>query len=215
LQIKGYKPFSSMNNLHQSWQRSWAGLQAQPAAGLFERLVACYREPHRQYHTLQHLQECLNQLQPAVELAQHPAEVELALWFHDAVYALQRQDNEQQSALWAQREILASGGSPEVADRVFALVMATRHAALPESVDERLLVDIDLSILGAPPQRFDEYERQVRDEYSWVPAWMFRRKRRAVLQEFLTRSPLFSTEHFRNQLEAQARENLRRSMAQL
>lgn len=204
-----------MHDLLPSWQRSWAGLQVLPAAGLFERLIACYNEPHRKYHTLQHLQECLNQLQPAVELAQHPAEVELALWFHDAVYALQRQDNEQQSALWAQREILASGGSPEAADRVFSLVMATRHAALPESADARLLVDIDLSILGAAPVRFDEYERQVRDEYSWVPAWMFRRKRRAVLQEFLKRSPLFSTEHFRNQLEAQARENLRRSMAQL
>lgn len=183
--------------------------------GLLERLLACYSEPHRKYHTLQHLEECLNQLQPAVELAQHPAEVELALWFHDAVYALQRQDNEQQSALWAQREILAGGGSPEVADRVFALVMATRHAVLPESADERLLVDIDLSILGAPPVRFDEYERQIRAEYSWVPAWMFRRKRRAVLQEFLKRSPLFSTDHFRSQLEAQAGDNLRRSMAQL
>ena len=204
-----------MNDLQPSWQRSWAGLQAQSAAGLFERLIACYSEPHRKYHTLQHLQECLNHLQPVVELAQHPAEIELALWFHDAVYALQRQDNEQQSALWAQREILAGGGSPEAAGRVFALVMATRHAALPESADARLLVDIDLSILGAAPVRFDEYERQVRDEYSWVPAWMFRRKRRAVLQEFQRRSPLFSTEHFRTRLEAQARENLQRSMAQL
>ena len=43
--------------------------------------------------------------------------------------------------------------------------MVTRHDAVPRSADEKALVDVDLWILGAPQERFDEYEAQVRQEY--------------------------------------------------
>jgi len=205
----------STPRLRQSWQRAWAALGATPEAGLFERLVACYNEPHRSYHTLQHLAECIERLAVSLETAEQPGEVEVALWFHDAIYAVRRHDNEQQSANWAKAACLAGGASSEAAGRVFDLVMATRHSALPETPDERLLVDVDLSILGAAPARFDEYERQVEEEYAWVPRWLFRRKRRAVLREFLDRSTIFTTERVREHLEARARENLQRSLARL
>ncbi|ATE61478.1 HD domain-containing protein [Thauera sinica] len=204
-----------MQFLQQSWQRAWVALGAQPDRALFEQVVDCYKESHRKYHTLQHLRECLEKLQPVLELAEHPGEVELALWFHDAVYELRREDNELQSALWAKRELAASGVPLEAGERVQALVLATRHSALPVSQDERLLVDIDLSILGAEPERFAEYERQVREEYGWVPRWLFRRKRLAVLREFIGRISIFSTEHFHDQLEDQARENLEHSITRL
>ena len=96
-----------------------------------------------------------------------------------------------------------------------ALIMATCHAALPDSDDARLLVDIDLSILGADPERFDEYEVQVRQEYSWVPGVLFRRKRREILQGFLARPRLYETDWFEQRLEAQARSNLQRSVRRL
>lgn len=86
--------------------------------------------------------------------------------------------------------------------------MATQHAALPQTPDQGVLVDVDLSILAASPMRFAEYEAQVRDEYAWVPGWLFRRKRRAVLKDFLAREKIYSTEHFRTRLEATARRNL-------
>jgi predicted metal-dependent HD superfamily phosphohydrolase len=70
---------------------------------------------------------------------------------------------------------------------VHALVMATGHDAVPQGRDQEVLVDIDLSILGATPARFDEYEQQVRAEYAWVPEFLFRRKRRAILGQFLAR----------------------------
>ncbi|HEY9618567.1 MAG TPA: hypothetical protein V6C64_17115 [Microcoleaceae cyanobacterium] len=201
--------------LQHSWQRAWAALDAQPDVGLFERLITCYSDPHRHYHTLQHLNECIALLELGLAIAEHPGEVEVALWFHDAVYEVQRQDNELQSAIWAKQAVLAGGASPIAADRIDALVLATRHTTLPGTADERLLIDIDLAILGASPERFEEYDRQIRAEYAWVPDALFRSKRCAVLRDFLGRTSIFSTEAFQTRFEAQARANLQRSIAQL
>jgi predicted metal-dependent HD superfamily phosphohydrolase len=196
------------------WNASWPGL-AQAPAGLYEALAAAYAEPHRHYHTAQHLDECFAHFDAIGSLAAHPPEVALALWFHDAIYDPKRQDNEEKSADWARRALLAAGGAPEAAARVHALVMATRHAAVPRGRDEEVLVDIDLSILGAAPERFDEYERQVRAEYAWVPEFLFRRKRRQILEELLARASIFSTVPMREHLEARARANLGRSLERL
>ena len=64
-----------------------------------------------------------------------------------------------------------------------------------------MLVDIDLSILGAESMRFDEYENQVRAEYSWVPAFLFRSTRKKILQGFLARPSIYATAHFQQRLE--------------
>lgn len=204
-----------MDTLRHSWQRACRASGVKTDDDLFARLVAAYQQPQRQYHTLVHLRECLARLEPVLELAPHPGEVELALWFHDAVYEVRGQDNELQSAQWARRSVLQAGASAATADRIHALVMVTRHDALPVGADEQLLVDVDLSILGALPERFDEYERLVQAEYAWVPGWMFRGKRRAILEGFLARPLIFNTAHFRTLLEARARENLQRSIARL
>ncbi|MEY2876150.1 MAG: hypothetical protein RLZZ373_3521 [Pseudomonadota bacterium] len=200
-------------DLTPTWQRTWSDLGATPPATLLPQLLAAYAEPQRHYHSVQHLSECMAHLGPALHLAQRPGEVAIALWFHDAVYQLRSGDNEAQSAAWAQRELMAAGVGADACARVEALIMATRHDAQPTEPDARLLVDVDLAILGAPPQRFAEYEAQVQLEYAWVPKWLFKRKRRAVLRGFLDRSPIYSTDHFRTLLEAQARVNLAASMA--
>ncbi len=93
--------------------------------------------------------------------------------------------------------------------------MFTRHAAEPVGIDAHVLVDADLSILGAQPARFQEYEAQVRSEYGWVPDAMFRSTRAKILKEFLGRPHLYCTAHFRERYEAQARRNLQHSLVDL
>jgi predicted metal-dependent HD superfamily phosphohydrolase len=173
----------------------------------YEELIARYREPHRRYHTLQHLEECFARFDELADLAERPAEVELAIWFHDAIYDTKRGDNELRSADWA---LDATGNK-----NVHALVMATRHEAVPQGRDEQVLVDVDLWILGAPPERFDEYERQVREEYAWVPGLVYRQKRREILESFVARPAIYSTERFAQRYEPRARANLARSLARL
>lgn len=203
---------TDLQHLHHHWQNAWNDLQHTPPAGLVEQLLQAYSEPQRHYHTLQHLGECLHLHTDNAHRAQRPAEIAIALWFHDAVYDVRGHDNEARSADWAMAALQSAGVGAEVITRVHALIMATEHTAAPLAGDAALLVDIDLAILGAVPVRFAEYERQIRQEYAWVPQAVFRTKRRAVLQGFLARPRIYSTPFFANQLEAAARANLQTAL---
>jgi predicted metal-dependent HD superfamily phosphohydrolase len=197
------------------WKSLWSDLGvAPPADEIYQRVINGYTEPHRKYHTLQHLDECLAHFDESRQLAAHPAEVELALWFHDVVYKKTGKDNEEKSADWLRMVARGQGLDEQSLKRLYDLVMVTKHDAVPQDQDARLLVDIDLGILGANPQRFDEYEQQVRKEYTHVPGFLYRSARRKVLNQFLSRRQIYSTDHFR-QFEQQARENLARSLAAL
>ncbi|WP_077001422.1 N-methyl-D-aspartate receptor NMDAR2C subunit [Variovorax sp. KK3] len=197
-----------------AWLDAWLelGTPAPPGDALLAELQARYGEPHRAYHTLQHLDECLDGLARVRTHAQRPAEIALALWFHDAIYDVHGHDNEQRSADWAVRAMQETGAPADAAQRVHALVMATRHQAQPQEPDAQLLVDIDLSILGAPVARFAEYEQQIRFEYAHVPPEVFEPRRRHILGSFLAREPLYLTPSIRAEREEQARLNLRQAI---
>jgi predicted metal-dependent HD superfamily phosphohydrolase len=198
-----------------SWRSDWAALDVDnPPETVYVSLVACYAEPHRAYHTMQHLEECFALLTKAPP-HHRLAEISLALWFHDAIYDTSRSDNEARSADWLCEVAKQSGVSPEIIVRLRSLVLATQHSAVPTDPDSQLVVDIDLSILGAPKPRFDEYEQQIRREYSWVPEFVYRHKRKKLLQEFANRASLYSTDGFRVHFEQSARHNIRRSLQSL
>uniref|UniRef100_UPI000D34CB67 HD domain-containing protein n=1 Tax=unclassified Variovorax TaxID=663243 RepID=UPI000D34CB67 len=200
--------------LRANWHQAWQALGvAAPDMALCDALQRSYAQAQRHYHTMQHLGECLAWFEREKAWAERPGEVALALWFHDAVYDVHAHDNEARSADWARQALLAAGVSEAAAERVHALVMATCHDAVPQGRDAELLIDIDLSILGAERARFDEYERQVGAEYAFVPDAVRRPRRRAILQRFLDRPAIYATPRMHAQLEARARLNLQRSIA--
>lgn len=174
-----------------------------------------WREPHRHYHTMQHLNECLARFASVRDEAARPDEVEAALWLHDAVYDPHAADNEERSAALAAKLLAANHCASETIARVRTMILATKHDAIAPTGDAALVCDIDLAILGANHARFDEYERQVRAEYAWVPAPIYRARRADILRGFLGRPQLFVTASLRAKLEAPARANLARSIARL
>ena len=190
------------------WHLTWQALGAAGGEALHAELLARYAEPHRAYHTQQHLAECLALFAEVRHLAERPAEIEVALWFHDAIYDVHRHDNEALSAAWARTALLDAGAAADVAERVADLVLATRHSVAPATPDEQLLVDVDLAILGAAPARFAEYEVQIRVEYAHVPLAVFHEKRGAILAGFLARPVLYGMPALRERFEAPARANL-------
>lgn len=174
---------------------------------LIEELRARYSEPHRSYHNLAHVEHCLREFARVRHFAADPEAVEAAIWFHDAIYDPKAKDNEEQSAHLALAMLPGETGL-----RVARLIEATKHDGVAADPDAALLCDIDLSILAADEHAFEEYERQVRREYAWVPDEAFARGRSAVLRSFLARQAIYQTEPFRN-LEAPARANLERALA--
>lgn len=210
------KPARTGVNLSERWTTDWQDLGTPPpAVTLRDALLQRYAEPHRAYHTARHLEECFTQLERSRDLAEHSGEVAIAVWFHDAVYDTHASDNEIRSAALAVDAVARAGGGRELADRVGQLVLATRHDAEPAPGDATLLVDIDLAILGAIEARFDEYERQIRLEYVWVPEQVYRARRAEILRGFLARPRIYGTARFRGWYEAPARANLERSIARL
>jgi predicted metal-dependent HD superfamily phosphohydrolase len=206
----------STEDLAIRWSDLWARLHLPipPGAG-FADLLARYREPHRAYHTDQHLRECLDWLDQLRALAHDPAALELAIWYHDAIYRPRRSDNEQASADLAATHQRAAGATGTLTAEVSALILSTTHRVTPPPGDAALLTDIDLAILGAPAARYAEYEAQIRTEYRWVPGFLFRRRRVALLREFLGRPRLYTTPEIFARLEAQARHNLADSIRAL
>ncbi len=205
-----------MVDLNLSWQRVEQGLSfSSDCLEIDKKLFSLYSESHRKYHSLQHLSECITWFQVVSQLAQHPAEVEAALWFHDAIYELKQHDNEERSASWARTVLLEAGAPTASACRVENLILATKHTALPVLPDEQLLVDIDLSILGTSELRFAEYQCQIREEYSFVPEAVFREKRRYILRSFIDRERIYRTDYFHDALEERARANLLRAISEI
>ena len=182
---------------------------------LLTDLTAAYSQPHRRYHTFTHIEHCLGELNCAWDYAVHLEELRWALIFHDAVYDPHRDDNEVCSADWACRVMEELCRPEEERARVRGLILATAHTSEPRTADEALLLDIDLSILGADEATFDEYDRSIRGEYEFVPETRYREARAEVLMSFLRRERIYRTSLYSERLESRARANLQRALARL
>ena len=118
-------------------------------------------------------------------------------------------------ALLARVTSRSAGLSESFGEFVERLVLATRHFESPKDLNEQIIVDIDLAILGQPSPRFHQYEREIREEYSWVPVDAFANGGARILSSILARPEIYSIAFFHRKYEIIARENLERSIARL
>ena len=178
-------------------------------------LFRCYLDPSRHYHNLDHIASCFVELDGAPDPGASRPAIKAAIWYHDCIYDPRRSDNEVCSAEVAAKALAEMGAQKEFTQATARLILATRHAAVPVMQDEQLLCDIDLSILGKPPEVFAAYEREIRQEYAHVSDEAFRAGRAAVLRRFLSRPHIYCTRNFRDRYEAPARRNLQDSLCRL
>ncbi|MEH6785411.1 MAG: hypothetical protein V7688_16160 [Alcanivorax jadensis] len=200
--------------LQQRWLTIVAPLLPDPEP-TWHQLATRYNEPHRHYHTLDHIAACLAWLDQYRHLAADPLCLELALWAHDVIYDPRASDNEARSADWFAQHFAGSYLTDQHRARVHELILATIHPHPPTDPDMALLQDIDLSILGADAELYDRYEGWIRKEYDFVPEAAFRKGRSAVLESFLDQGVIYHTAELREKLELPARENLCRALKNL
>jgi predicted metal-dependent HD superfamily phosphohydrolase len=183
---------------------------------LRDRLAERYREPHRRYHDLRHLQEVLQTVDDLADAADDVEAVRWAAWFHDAVYDVHRDDNEERSAQLAERDLAALGLDRAMVSEVSRLVRLTAtHQPEDDDANGAVLCDADLRILAADPWRHAEYVADVRAEYAHVPDPEFRAGRAAVLRSLLSSGRLFRTERAYTRWEERARANLAAELRRL
>jgi predicted metal-dependent HD superfamily phosphohydrolase len=183
-------------------------------ANVLTRLIDLYAEPHRHYHTLGHIRHCLHELDQAVTLMDDPDTVELALWFHDAIYVSGAKDNERRSADLF-REYAEGQVDSVFQQRIDDLIMATTHSGWPRHQDEQFIVDIDLSSFGLPWEDFMCDGLRIRAEFAHVEDEAYYPGHLRFLRGLCDRPSFFFTDCFRRRYEHTARENIRRLIADL
>lgn len=182
-----------------------------------DALIARYSEPHRRYHAMAHIEDCLTQVRASTDLtAAQRDPLETAIWFHDAIYDPTRNDNEAASAGLAREQLSADGADPGFVAEVERLILLTAgHSVGDGDTIGARLVSIDLSILGAEPARYGAYARAIREEYAHVPEPLYRAGRAAIMGRFLESPALYADPAWAERYETQARANIAREIADL
>ena len=194
------------------WRRCLVAGAEIDVARTFDELVELYSQPHRCYHTMSHIDHCLTQMDVGAKAMGGNDAVEMALWYHDAVYDPRSNDNEQRSA-----ELFTKRAQAVVADgfcaAVCRLIDVTTHRNSPAADDEKFVVDVDLSGFGMPWPEFNDDSARVRRECSHLSDSQFETQQCRFLQCLLDRKSVFSTDFFRDRYEVIARANISRQLA--
>ncbi|HAR75964.1 MAG TPA: hypothetical protein DCR60_07085 [Psychrobacter sp.] len=185
---------------------------------LWQDIATRYSEPQRAYHTLDHLKQLFGQFEQIKPRLHEPHLIALALYYHDVIYDPRRSDNELKSAEYA-IEALRCYLSEDQCQSIYALIMMTAThqmdtLAYEDKIsDAAYLLDMDLSILGAPWSEYDQYAQAVRQEYVHVAKENYRVGRITVLEKLLAHSSLYLTAYYHKRLEKQARKNIKREIS--
>ncbi|MFD3547955.1 hypothetical protein ACFWUW_20545 [Streptomyces sp. NPDC058655] len=181
-----------------------------------DRLLAAWAEPQRRYHSTAHLADVLARIDLLAPHAADPAAVELAAWFHDAVYRPDRSENEERSAAMAERALPELGiGADRTAEVARLVRLTVTHDPAPGDTNGETLCDADLAVLAGDGPAYAAYAAAVRAEYGFVPDEAFRAGRADVLRGLLDLPRLFRTPYGAAHWEAPARANLAAELAGL
>lgn len=182
---------------------------------LWSEIRAAYDSKNRHYHNLVHLDQIVKELSAIKENLGHWRAVILAVAYHDLVYDVSQKDNEEKSAAIA-RDRCSQLNLPQVETWLCSeLILATKNHEKNIQADINYFTDADLSILGAEPEIYENYKRQIRKEYAVYPDLLYRAGRKKVLERFLSMPVIFKTDIFSRKYEEQARENINDELRKL
>jgi predicted metal-dependent HD superfamily phosphohydrolase len=176
---------------------------------LFSNILQHYSEKDRHYHNLTHIQKMLDFSFLHADKIQDIETLQLAIFYHDIIYNSLSKNNETDSAALAIEQLSRTNFPKEKIRLVEQFIVSTqKHFPLIVHSDLHYFLDFDLAILGTDRTIYVDYAEKIRKEYKWVPAFLYNKNRKKVLQHFLEREHIYFTATFRNQYEIIARENL-------
>lgn len=182
----------------------------------FQELNNYYSGSDRHYHNLEHVRDVLDVIEGLKELPRDLSTILLSAWYHDVIYNARSEDNEVRSAVYAEHALSGLGLPSTTAKRVSGLILATEaHFAPDGDVDCQILLDADLSSLGADEKTFQLHSHALRLEFDWVPDHEYRASRVRFLSGILERERIYLIDQVFEKYEEQARKNLTRTIEEL
>lgn len=203
-------------DLKAEWDQLVSLSDIEPAESevFFHQLCKAYSQPHRHYHTLQHIQHMLEELKLAN--VTDPSAY-WAAWYHDFVYNPGDRDNEVNSAAIADSVMTTlSLADPMISD-VKAIIEATKTHNVSGSSESVLsfVLDADMSILGQSADKYQEYSERVEAEFRYLPNFIYRRGRRKFLKGLLGSPKIYETSWFSGRYENTAIDNIQEELLHL
>lgn len=200
-----------------------AGAKDNPFTGrtidnTYDELAAAYTNCHRHYHNLNHINEGLELFDKVWHLAEYPDTLEMAWWWHDFIYRIPMNkqtlvNNELESGIYAFKVLIELSVNPLICVKVMARIMPTLHTYTPDYTDDRIIVDMDLVSLAAPPNVFNMHSENIRKEYFASPE-EYRIGRVNFFRKFIDGRPsIYLTKYFHERYEVQAQKNIRDYLA--
>lgn len=191
-------------------------------------LTTLLTQPHRTYHNLNHVNDCLTELR-RYELATNTHRfsniVENAIWYHDIIYNPYNPpgENEKQSAdaffdykgKKLRDSICVDTHEWDFVHDVNAAILATANHIVTQSINDystKLMLDIDLSGLGKSEEIFYRNSVNIFHEYYNTPLIDIIKGRLQFLKLLNLRPSFYYTEYFRDLYHTQSKENVEKDI---
>jgi predicted metal-dependent HD superfamily phosphohydrolase len=186
---------------------------------MWEEIVYRYSGQHRHYHTLNHIAHLYTFLDNYIGKITNPAVIGFAIMYHDVVYDTYSEDNEEQSAAFAEAHLKQLNVSSALIENVKTFIKATKDHIMPDGVilqkELSFFLDFDMAILGVDEDMYRLYSEKIREEYAKYPDDVYKEGRRLALEKVLSAGNIFCTTEFREEMEQRARENINRELSLL
>jgi len=182
---------------------------------LWDEVEKNYSGKKRHYHTLLHLDNLFTSLTEVKSEIQYWESTLFTLFYHDIIYTTLKSDNEENSALLAEKRMQQLSVSNDIIERCKNQILATKSHSKSTDSDTNYFTDADLSVLGQPWEIYSLYYKNVRKEYAIYPDFIYNTGRKKVIQHFLSMNSIYKTDYFYNQFEKVAKENLMKELSYL
>ncbi len=179
------------------------------ADDLWKEIENNYSSPARHYHSLTHLNHLLGELSTVRADLNNWDCILFTLFYHDVIYNPLQKNNEAASAEFAKKDLQLLSVPEALINRCISQILATKSHEPSTDMDTNYFLDADLSILGAGCEAYIQYTKQIRQEYTIYPDFLYKPGRKKVLQHFLDMDRIFKTPQFYDRLEINARDNMK------
>ncbi|XP_067677643.1 uncharacterized protein [Haliotis asinina] len=191
------------------------GVAVEVADKWWTTIVNKYTEDQRHYHTLDHIADMCVFYNNWKQRLRNSSAVALAIFFHDIVYDPKSSSNEQDSIQMFRDFAHEAELDAYLKDAAIQLIDATITHVAVDNTDLKFFLDFDMAVLGRPAEGYSNYASQIQREYGHLDNATFNSKRSQVLQNFLARDHIFSTEEFTQLYEGKARSNMAKEITLL